>query len=439
MKFIFLAFIPVCAMAQIKDEPKKFSYDLGDLKFSREESNKLITNNLLYESKQISLKFNETLNNKTNFDIKLGDFLINNESIRSSGKLPIVGMNEKYDNKWSISYRNEDTSINFSRFTNNNKIINVANFENKKHKILLSKSNSPMVFQDYWQKPAATNFYFSISGKNYFSKFIDDYQEFNYHDLKFNLSFAKSNDKLEINSTYDFNKTKINFVKYQDDLINIHYLNAYSKDFNFKSINSEIQSFQSKNFSAARFENDLFLNASFSDIKSKIYYGDNGFKYKISMGQLGFDKGLIYNLKFKGLSAELSNHQINQASFGFKNHQGTFFIEFQNDHQIRDFSLNRNLFNFYSGSDFLEETNVAFKKSLFVNFSNNSLALKSDIINDIYQFSLKSNGRSVYYLKNEKNNSLGVLSTFKGGSLQAEYNIDSSKFNKLQFNYFVKF
>jgi len=360
------------------------------------------------------------------------------------------------DKLWTLNFSNatagNTTLLKFKNFSftekqsANQKMRTIA-YTNKDIQVDYVSAQNPFVTKNYWGSDVTTKSYFSINHKSFSGKFIDNYYT---ADLKIGpvtLQRARSDIQSENNFRYKDGDLSAHLSDFYGEKLKKHFVEISSKAITIKSVsgtNVNAQMLAFNNITMAHGDSQDYIQAKSGEWSYRLTRDEKKINYGIDYRGLTLNgKQWMYSRKInKNLFTQLeSSGKINNASYELNTKGFNLSLKYADSLSVYDFFLNHAAFNVRDNSfDIIQDSEVRRKRSATVAIGNSLYSLKSDIINDLWNFNFRANKElTIGYLKDLKNNHISVSDISRFGNGTLGYNLDKRRIDKLALNFSFKF
>ncbi len=420
-------------------------YDFGNLKYAGTFANNSQVHNFQAKLSDVSMSYTSSAPKNT-VGISYRGFTFTSEDFNRNEVQNVFASKVLVDNKNTLTYQQKQLSLSMSKtigrnFNYNNYVINTKNA-----KLDYVDSEKQLVMTDAWNRPFASTTSLQVQSPNFTAKFMDKYNDVQYTSKGFAVRNIQHPTRSENSLNYTTKSYNLSYTQFNDGYSK-NFLNVSGKDFKFKMANdgeTNIAQLETKNTTIAHGNNQSFVQSKVDKVEYRVSDNQGNINYDVKLGNIGVRDGEAYGIvsPVKNVAVKASQENgVEQVSYNASINKTNVSLKYNNQFDVYDFYFRQNAFSVYDNSfTMIGNTRSQFKDSFSLSLVNPKFNFASDVINDIYALTFKNSNNFVFSMvKDQKQNFLGLTNTGKFGNLGVQYNMNTHMFDRLSFNYVVKF
>ena len=420
-------------------------YDFGNLKYAGTFANNSQVHNFNAKLSDVTMSYTSSAPKNT-VGITYRGFTFTAEDFNRNEVQNVFASKVLVDNKNTLSYQQKQLSISMSKTIGRNFNYDSYSFASKGTKIDYVASEKPLLMTDAWNRPYASETSIVFQSPTFSARMMDNYDDVQYTTKGFSVRTIHHPKRVENTLNYSNKNYNLSYVQFNDGYSK-NFLNLNGKDFKFKMANdgeTNISQLETKDTTIAHGDNQNFIQSKIDKVEYRLSENTGKFNYDVKVGSIGVRDGDTYGIvqPIKNVSVKASSENgVEQVSYNTSVNKTNIFLKYNNQFDVYDFYFKQNAFSVYENSfSLIGQNRSQFKDSFSFSLVNPKFNFASDVINDIYALTFKnSNNFVLSMIKDQKQNFLGLTNTGKFGNLGVQYNMNTQMFDRLSFNYVIKF
>ena len=420
-------------------------YDFGNLKYAGSFANNSQVHNFNAKLSDITMNYTSSAPKNT-VGITYRGFTFTSEDFNRNEVQNVFASKVLVDNKNTLSYQQKQLSISMSKSIGRNFNYDSYSLASRGVKLDYVASERPLIMMDAWNRPYASETSIMFSSSSITARIMDNYDDLAYSTKNLSLRSIRHPKRSESTFNYTNKNYNVSYVQFNDGYSK-NFLNVNGKDFKFKMANdgeTNISQLETKDTTIAHGNNQSFVQSKIDKVEYRISENTGKLNYDVKVGNIGVRDGETYGVvqPLKNVSVKASSENgVEQVSYNASVNKTNISLKYNNQFDVYDFYFRQNAFSVYENSfSMIGQTRSQFRDSFSFSLVNPKFNFASDVINDIYALTFKnSNNFVLSMIKDQKQNFLGLTNTGKFGNLGVQYNMNTQMFDRLSFNYVIKF